>query len=172
MESIWKANSVKSNVTHYHSMKNSGKQNIKQTSEKRGFSREERLQAVMLYRETGNISQTAVRVGVSRVALRAWIKEFNDVATIDPRVSAACIRAIESASEIRQEFLLKHYAGLTRLIEKAINRLEVLIDKSESIPAVNSALENAANIIRDFTPTEDKPTGVQVNLLQQTIKKE
>lgn len=145
----------------------------KETSGKpANYSREERLRAVMLYRETGNLSQTAKQVGISRVTMGAWIKEFDDIRTVDAATSAACVRAIEDASAIRQKFLAEHYSGLTRLINKAITRLETLIDNSESIPAINNALENAANIIKDFTPVEDKSTGIQVNLLQQSIKKE
>ena len=143
--------------------------NVKATAKKK-HDTEYRAKAVRLARESGNVTETAKRMGISRRTLQHWMAEFAEPRPVDPETSKAVARAIEDASAIRQAFLREHYDALSGVIRKAISRADELIPAADSLGSVVNAIERLANIVKDFTPADEaNPTGTTINLLQQTI---
>lgn len=144
---------------------------MRKSGKKKIFSDKFKTDAVILAQETGNIAETAKKVGVSRPTLRAWIAEFKDSKVADTKVSKAVVRAIEDASAIRQAFLREHYDSLSEVIRKAISRADELIPKADNLGSIVNAIERLANVIKEFTPADEaNPTSTTINLLQQTIE--
>lgn len=147
---------------------------MRKSGKKKGkaeFSVNFKTNAVLLARESGNITETSKKVGVSRPTLRTWIAEFENSMAADPKVSDAAVRAIEDASAIRQKFLCEHYDSLTTVIRKAISRADELIPKADNLGSIVNAIERLANVIKEFTPADEaNPTSTTINLLQQTIE--
>lgn len=132
---------------------------------------EYRAKAVRLAQESGNITETAKRMGISRPTLRTWIQEFSVPKVVDPVTANAVAKAIEDASAIRQAFLREHYDSLSEVIRKAISRADELIPKADNLGSIVNAIERLANVIKEFTPADEaNPTSTTINLLQQTIE--
>lgn len=137
---------------------------------KKRHDTEYRIKAVRLAQESGNVTETAKRMNISRRTLQHWIAEFATPQPVDPETSRAVARAIEDASAIRQAFLREHYDAMSEVIRKGIARADTLITSADSLGAVVNALEKLSTIIKDFTPADEaNPINQTINLLQQTI---
>ncbi len=144
----------------------------KRSGKKSPYDAEYRAKAVRLYQETGNLTEAARRMKVSRPTLRAWIQDCSTPKAVDPETSRAVARAIEDASAIRQAFLREHYDALSEVIRKGIKRADNLIEQADNLGSVVNALEKLAGIVKDFAPVEEaNPVNNTINLLQQTVAK-
>lgn len=150
-------------------MPKSVKKSVKQKPGKKGFSEEEKMRAVIRYKDCGNLSLVAREVGISRVALSSWIKEYQYLTKYDSAASQACAKAIERASEVRETFLKEHYSAISGVIKKGLDKADELIDNANTLNSVVLAIEKLAAIIRDFTPRDNDDNPATINLLQQTV---
>lgn len=133
------------------------------------YSETYKVNAVMLARQMGSLSAAARKVGVSRVSLGNWVKEFAEVKDSNPSVAAIYSKAIEDASTVRQDFLREHYSALSATIKKALLRANDLIDGTNNLASVVNAIEKLSAIITDFAPADGDTGHTQINLLQQTL---
>lgn len=137
--------------------------------------------ALAEYSTTGNLSAVSRKYDIARTTLLRYIKGYvhNEdtsaaVVTAIEKTSEAAVRSIEAELATRQEFLRQHYAEVNKLFAALINKMTTeLLDETKhpSLRDQAAALTALANFVNQFTPHDAEQSGIQINLLQQTLNK-
>lgn len=142
--------------------------------------------AVAEYHRLGNASAIARKYGVARSTFLAWLPAItNTIETDTPEATEAVVAAIQSTADAairsmelsaatRQEFLQRHYDGVSNLFATLVDKMTKELNDETKHPSLRdqaAALTALTNFVKEFTPHDDEQGKVQINLLQQTLNR-
>ena len=135
------------------------------------YTPEDKLRAVMMYRECGSLAQVARVTGFPRTTIKQWNEAFDEIPK-ETSIEVIEAEVVQHVADAKREFLNQHYKPLSEAFGTAVKNLldDMKLNPPTALAAVTIA-EKVANIIKLFSTAETTGAANTENLLDMCIKK-
>lgn len=140
---------------------------------RKSYTMEQKMQILALLKEYNyNYKKTAFEVGVKIGTLKNWNYMYRDEIETSTAVQVVAQAVEVDIARYKSDYMAAHYAGMSELAGKAIDKAKELLDKDKTnLKEVTALLESLNGFIRQVadSPSSRNDTKDSANLARQQI---